>query len=342
MAGRKYKPALYELVGKGPLKPDNQGSISTPKWFYPTRGKPTESEQVEPLRREVKTFPVKRLVPPTIEQPAPMEEASEQDYLPQEFTVSGESIAADAASAHIREFGLHIRDKKIVAWAPYWVLALIGLGLILTHLMLYSLGVRSGASRSAAVNDEASENTAAVGFSDPVDDRLREIREGDVRPGLMPDRTESQQNPEKAVTEPPTQYNAGSAENDAGAEIRAVENLPSTVNPVPPAEPAGFRLIICGHKYERTLRPVQSHFARNGIKARIGKYNNRYVLFTEQTVQGSKSSVARSIKSSVAKFGITYNQEKLPSAPSFNAETFTSETKGPFWVYNQKITKLDN
>ena len=69
MAGKKDKPALYELIGKGPLKPDGRGSIETPKWFYGQKSK------TEPMRAGVQAIAIpksgagKPFIPQTVKQP---------------------------------------------------------------------------------------------------------------------------------------------------------------------------------------------------------------------------------------------------------------------------------
>ena len=147
MAGKKYRPALFELVGKGRLKPNKSGSLKTPEWFY------TNDMATAPMRKEPKVvageeldFPVKPTAQP--------EDSDEQEELQRG-----------------NNFGLRLFDGKLALWAPYWAIGIVVLGLILCFLVVFWLGQTSVAAYTsemadlAALNegDNESETMAAVG-----------------------------------------------------------------------------------------------------------------------------------------------------------------------------------
>lgn len=53
MAYRKQKPALYELLNQGNLRPNRDGRIGTPRWFYSGRSTGTSSRQDKAQNRPV-------------------------------------------------------------------------------------------------------------------------------------------------------------------------------------------------------------------------------------------------------------------------------------------------
>ena len=101
MAGKRYKPALYELIGKGRVKPDDRGALGTPKWFY---GEGEQEVKTEPVRQEPKVIIHQG---PRIPQPTEQEATKEP--------VTTESRAAQPE----KEFGLQL-GKKVRIWAPWW------------------------------------------------------------------------------------------------------------------------------------------------------------------------------------------------------------------------------
>ena len=68
MAGRRNRPALYELLNKGSIKPDEKGKLKTPGWFYGRKKVTVEPVRKETLivtkRTEAKAdFPIKTILP---------------------------------------------------------------------------------------------------------------------------------------------------------------------------------------------------------------------------------------------------------------------------------------
>ncbi|MCP4707539.1 MAG: hypothetical protein GY869_02850 [Planctomycetes bacterium] len=131
MAGKGYRPALFELVRKGPLKPNQKGTLTTPKWFY----KGNNDVTVEPLRRETKS----------------------QDNQTQDFSADYIDDIADHSTPETYDrpesiIGLQLADKKLALWAPYWAIGLAIMGLLLSFLVVFWLGQISVRGSATTVN----------------------------------------------------------------------------------------------------------------------------------------------------------------------------------------------
>ena len=131
MASRKYKPALFELVKKGPLKPDQTGALKVPRWF----GKQSGPAKVVAQPK----LPVEqpRFVPPT-------------------------ESSADVDEPRVR---LSAGTGKLDFSVSYITAGLLVLALLLLLALTYRLGYKHGfdyipgadapASDSAAVEPDA-------------------------------------------------------------------------------------------------------------------------------------------------------------------------------------------
>ena len=193
MAGKKDKPALYELIGKGPLKPDGRGSIETPKWFYGQKSK------TEAMRAGVQVIAVpksgsgKLFAPLTIKQPdkAQVEQPGQQSGSlsgqagqqseKQSVSVKSPSILGGGANVEAqssgafgvrlgelglegrsaqteeeeaKDFSFGLEDRKIRLLFPYWVGCVVLLGLLFVMGVVYRLGQHSG--KNAALDQVAS------------------------------------------------------------------------------------------------------------------------------------------------------------------------------------------
>jgi hypothetical protein len=288
MAGKRYKPALYELVGKGRVKPDDKGALVTPKWFY---GDGEQQTETEPVRQE----------PKVIIHRGPQVERSPE---PQPRIEGSESTDAGAELAK-KEYGLQL-GKQVRIWAPWWVMALSVLGLVLGFLVMYRIGQATvDQAEPAATN---SVNPADTGPSKGLDT----IREGPVQKGLF-------STPTRPATTPP---------------------LPSDQKQTPPAQTiatGSLCLILCGSDKQRDLIDVQEYFTKKGILTRIGRMSNRYVLYTAQGVDSRTDQQANQLKEQVGKLGDRYNVEKPRTATSFPGSTF----KTAYWVNRSQVTRLD-
>ena len=220
MAGKKYRPALYELVGKGPLKPDKGGKLLTPKWFYGSR-----TGTVTPLGKDGKGLAVKglkkRLIPPTVERPKDWEDESakaadevvEDEAVVDEAAVeqagqatveaSGMSEVADApAVAHtegqasapeaqaawsvdgakekVRQVGGRLTKEKVEVSATYMSVAVFLVGLLFSWVLFYGLGHMAGGTGG----DQAVEREQSA--AEPAaQGRLADVLSGPPRPDVL-------------------------------------------------------------------------------------------------------------------------------------------------------------
>ena len=149
MASRKYKPALFELVNRGPLKPNSQGSIKPPRWFY---GGKRRSKAAAAKDREIS--------------------AHSSDAGPGMIAGDGTPAPESAFSAAI--------GSQLQITLPYWALVVVALGLILLLVVAYSLGLRAG---QGDTSKGLFEDQAALREAEPTAG-LNDIRQGPVRQGL--------------------------------------------------------------------------------------------------------------------------------------------------------------
>jgi len=291
MAGKKYKPALYELIGKGKVKPDDKGALVTPKWFY---GEGEQQSETEPVRQEPKVIIHRGPQVERTPEPKPQIEVSES-------TDAG-------AEPTKKEYGLHL-GKQVRIWAPWWVMALSVLGLVLGFLVMYRIGQATVDRAEPASGEPAATNPVNPADTGPSKE-LDTIRGGPVQKGLF-------STPTRPTTTPP---------------------LPSGQKPTTRTVAAGsLCLILCGSDKQRDLIDVQEYFTKKGILTRIGRMSDRYVLYTAQGVDSRADQQANRLKEQVGKLGDRYNVEKPRTATSFPGSTF----KTAYWVNRNQVTRLD-
>jgi len=149
MAGKGYRPALFELVRKGPLKPNQKGTLTTPKWFYNRKN----GSVVEPVRRETEP----RVIDSSDDQ---AESAARPRPEPAERP---ESI-----------IGLQLSDKRLAFWAPYWAVGLVFMGFFLCFLVTFWLG------QISVRGSESPPDQQNIGAAS-----LEDIREDPVQRGVL-------------------------------------------------------------------------------------------------------------------------------------------------------------
>jgi len=321
MAGKNYKPALYELLSKGSIKPDGKGTLKTPHWFYGGA-----NQVVEPLRKAIKIIPWRSEKPTgsfpvkSVKQPEPAN--------------STPTAVAAAASSQptAKEFGLHLVDKKLRVRLPYWLLGLIFMGLLLSHLVMYRLGQSGAATTMVSAEVKSTQDLKNAGPSE----ELQKILAGPVRRDLLP--PPAVPKPKQPLTAQATTPGAPEAQGRELAASGTLARSSDAVKPVVPAPPEDMCLVMCGHEHHRVLRPVQEYYNQRGISAEIGRFDNRYVLYSRQAFKSSREADAIRLKNQVAELGLHYNSEKPKEAESFTAETFRTA----FWVRLDRIDKVDN
>jgi hypothetical protein len=193
MAGKRYKPALYELVGKGRVKPDDKGALGTPKWFY---GEGEQEVKTEPVRQEPKVIIHQG---PRIPQPTMQQEVKEPE--------TAESRQAQPE----KEFGLHL-GKEIRIRAPWWAMVLAVLGLVLSFLVTYWIGQATVDQAGPTTSRAGMDGGVSPGDSGPSEE-LNNIRNGPVQKGVL--------NPPKPTTPP----DPGKQEQKPPARIEATGSL---------------------------------------------------------------------------------------------------------------------
>lgn len=302
MAARKQKPALFELIGKGPLKPDGTGRLRTPGWFYgrkaaatTTPASPAESAQGLPL-------PV---APPAGPPPAAG---------PQIPPVSPKSPLYSAAAAK-RQPSLAIRlaNQNVQFSASYWVVGLVLLGAILIVLVVFRLGQISVRTDTPAQTETPPART------------LDDLTSSEPRPDVL-QTTQRSPAPRSQPAEPPSQVSRPATPSPAPPG--------SSAAPVPPE--AGLCLILASHTNQRDLRAVQSYFSTSGLDTRIGRLGQSYVLHSQQTFANMAAARSSQLKDRVAKLGRDYNTKKPETAPRFSPATFESA----YWANVDKITGI--
>jgi hypothetical protein len=328
MAGRRYKPALYELLKKGAIKPDEKGKLQTPKWFYGRK-----SETVEPVRKGTlivtkqagegtSSFPVKTVKPPEA-RPEPQAAPAKPR----------ETVGVKSA---VKAFSLRWERKKLKVATPYWVAGLVLLGLLLSHLVMYRMG-QSG-EEPVVAETEVEQNLRNAGPSADLDKVMNSPVRKDVLGPLanrQPIRQEAAQASSPMKPEVSGRQLAAEGSLEAPPEVTRAEIVPKPVSPV---VMDGSCLVMCGHENHRALRPVQEYFNQRGVTTEIGRFNNRYVVYSKDIFESSKEANALKLKNQVAQFGMLYNSEKPRGALGFTAETFRSA----YWVRRDRIKSVDN
>ena len=353
MAGRKYKPALYELVAKGPLKPDKGGKLLTPKWFYGSK-----TGTVTPLAKDGQA-PVVRLIPPTMERPkdwAPKqeeptepvrEEAAVEEVGPTE--VSGQAVegadragglaAIGRATEKVKQVSARLTKEKLELSATYVTVGVVLVGLLFSWVLFYGLGHmagRSGAEQAVVPSQEEAPEKAQQGS-------LSDVTSGPVRPGLLApaERAGSGQAGVggSAVPRPAgvTTTVAASAEiTTSGASAARAE--PVVVEPAVKVVDKGSRLVVLTWRSPAELSPVMAFFAKKGIETEVGRFGTNFVLFTKESFGTGDDARVREVKEDIRRYGALYRDEKPATAPVFLAQSFATA----YPVKSESIKRLSD
>ncbi|MBN1846182.1 MAG: hypothetical protein JW810_10900 [Sedimentisphaerales bacterium] len=335
MAGRKYKPALFELVNKGRVKPDKKGALIAPRWIYKQNEGPEQVLQTgarvvsppAPLAQRQEQSAPQTAAPQTISPKAPAATTIGADTTAAARAAAPAAKATTAAAPAVRYWGLDWGQGRVQLWARWWVAALIVGGLLLGLLAAYRLGEYVGhRSRNAqAEPDQTSSGPPAADTRNlQPSEALQRIVDGPVR---------------RDILNPPANT-AAAAPNPAGAALAGSGRTPppSTDRTALAARPAGaLCLILCGSDQRRDLIDVQEYFSTQGVLTRIGRFQNRYVLYTDRGVDSRSGAEALEFHQQIAQLGGGYNRQKPAAAASFPASTF----KTAYWVKRDDILKND-
>ena len=297
MGSKKYRPALYELLDRGNLKPDKKGVIRTPKWFYAgsREGESKEDSGVEQAKPSVQVGDVDGPIGRKLQ-----------------FKGQWARRAVEVVSRNRFEIS-----------ASRWVLLLVGVGLLLSHLVVFKMGQQSG-SQTTGVETFAAD-------SEGGSPALKDIQKAEIRPDVLQGGGLSSGSrgirgetvSRASVKSEPTIKRKVESKNEPAEVIAAVSV-------------GGQVLILCGHSSERELRPVQSHFSKQNFGTAIGRFGGRYVLYSLQAFENKTDRGAMELKQRAGAIGRTYNSSKQSGALGFDEETF----KGAFPVNLESIQKF--
>lgn len=303
MASKRYKPALFELVNSGPLKPNKRGALNPPRWFYGNKKRLGATQQS------------------TMHGPF-----TDGHVAKDKDTLAGATSPAEAVSQNVdheatrAKMASGIFSHQLQVTVSTLVVALVALGLILLLLLTYYMGQRSGLA-AANRSDSPSDISAAAGES--ANEGLADGRNGNIHKKLAPSRP---QEPVATKVEQPKQ--ASSISKPTAKPIRRPVGRYRT----------GQCLWICFHSQKSVLLPVQNYFADNGIATLIGKYDGKYVLCSDHTIESQHSTSAVQLKKQVAKIGASYDSNKPRAALGFDAGTF----QGAYWINAGDIKIVNN
>jgi len=150
MAAKKDKPALFELIKKGPLKPDEKGGLSAPPWMR--KSSPVEPDQ-------------------------PGSEPQPKAGLPR----SGASAPGDeqpGATGIQRSLPDLCPDKRLTISVSYWALAAAALALLFLLVAAYRLGQFNPSAPAGSLEPSSQ-------FDTPPSDRLREVTDSAPQPDVF-------------------------------------------------------------------------------------------------------------------------------------------------------------
>lgn len=283
MATKKQTPALFELINKGPLRPDDKGRLATPKWFAksktpPVSGAPASVTTAPTAPAPTPSAPAK---PPT----APLPATSPIDTT----TPATRPVAISSIGRRLPL--LSLKPSKLTFSVSYWLIGLAALALIFIVLVAYRLG---------QINIENRQTDHANAPPSPT---MQAIADAAPQAAVLSG-TPSQPTPPA----PPA----------AAADSATVQPAPDQT-PVSPR--TGMCLILVAHSNPRDLSPVQAYFNTKDIRTAIGRRGKNYVLYSQQLFPNSKA--AEGLKAQVARLGKDYNRYKSPTAPVFKPETFS-------------------
>lgn len=285
MAAKKYKPALIELIGKGPLKPGKNGSISTPKWFHGSAGTAvTDSDYASVGKTRVaegaESCPADRHAADAESRPAMLDG----------FDSHGPTTDPPRYAA------IRLAPQALYLMASYWVVALAGLTMLFFFVLFYAWGHKAGADATAQ----------QLLTNAPPSREMRTIAQSPARRDVIPHLP-------KQTTPIATEHLSTPAQ-PTGIEKSAM--------PTPTITGDGQVLIMCGHGDIAQLKPVQQYFLQAGIPTGIGRRAGRFVLFSQYSVKSAAEADARTFRNRVAQLGAGYNNSKPKDAIGFTASTF--------------------
>lgn len=297
----KYKPALFELIEKGQLKPNRSGAMSTPDWFY-TGKKKKKTETPESNDSE-----------------------------------ANNAFKSPRLKLRMPDFTARMKEKRLEISTNFWIVSLVGLALVLTHLTSFMLGKRgtvepvagNPTSLSAAMDIPAGKSVPANKVIDRSE--LAGIRQSPVRQNIYPQRRKAAPAAKKTTaTASPTRRTVADV---AKSQTLAVATKTAVTRG------GDMCLIMCGHPDSiRALRPVQEYFNKKGIPVEIGRFQGRYIVYTRQNFAKQSGADAVRLKEEIGRAGMEYNHNKPKGALGFGAETFA----GAFAVNKNRIKNIDN
>jgi len=344
MSGKKYKPALFELLGKGTVKPNENGSLSTPGWMRGQTKNPfawlfrrrvkesSDSESAVTIHGLKSVSPVGTVasvsgtgavepakpVTPAMKPPVPAAAvtaaapkapipAAAITPRPPAVTAGAPRIRAAGETGQAKDSGWFVRipGNRLQVVVNYKVAIAAGAVLLVLLLLVFRLGQSRGRTVAA---DPAQATVAQT--AEPVSStaKLNEIRQGAPRTDILP---------EQAV-----KAKAAEAVQPAASEAVSARK--------------GLSLVICSHTNQRELGQVQAYFARKGVPAEIGQFDNRYVLYSVQTFETITQAKQSKLKDAVVELGRRYNSEREKGAAIFQAKTFESA----WWINIEKIRQV--
>ncbi len=297
MSGKKYKPALYELISKEQNHPGKGKTLETPSWFY--TGQETKKVNNETKAKEsAKPAPSSKLI---------------------KELLNGPTVSA------------HLNNKQLEISASFWILGLVILGLILTHMVSYMLGQRNTVYEQPQVAITEDQQQPA--------DPLSLVRQSPVRQNIYPEKSS------QATSRPPVAVTTPIVKQEPVKPVAVtipVTSAPEVANKTPEPKPVlntegSLCYIMCGYESQRELRPVQEYFNKSGLDTEIGRFQGRYVLYTRLTFERKKSIEAARLKDIIVKVGAKYNKNKPKGALGFGKDTFS----GAFPVIKSNIKTLN-
>jgi len=225
---------------------------------------------------------------------------------------------------------IELEDGKVNVSVPYWIVGLVGLGLIFSLLLVYRLGQHFSPAKQVPTAQKTLADAPPAG-------KLEDIKKSPIRQDVLPIQQGTQGGPVRAEMKlPQAKAQPGQSAKAAFDLMVESQRAGSAVAQKKAAVASGMCWIMCGHDNSRELRPVQEYFAKRGIVTKIGRFNNRYVLYTETGFSSIKSAEAIKLKNRIARLGLHYNSEKKKGAASFSADTF----KSAYAVNRKRISSI--
>ena len=296
MTTRKQTPALFELINKGPLRPDKKGRLATPKWFAKPKTPPASDAAASVTTTP--SAPAPTPAAPAKPSTAPLPATRPTDTKP----LTAGNMASPNIGPRLPLFSL--KPTKISFSVSYWLVGLAALAFIFIIVLAYRFGQIDMQNRQADFGNA------------PPSPALQQVAGANPQADVLSDA------PKPATT--PAQPAAPSAATAAVAPpVRAAgyPKVQPALDAAPAAPPTGLCLILVTHKNPRDLSPVQAYFNTKGVSTEIGRMGKNYVLHSQELF--ANRAAAQNLKELVARLGADYNRYKSPTAPGFNPETFS-------------------